>query len=76
MTKPLSASTEGTITRFFGCHKSHKKTCIRICVHVILGLPGETREDMMETAEAVAGLGIQGIKLHHLYVAKKYGAGR
>jgi radical SAM protein (TIGR01212 family) len=47
-----------------------KNTCIRICVHVILGLPGETREDMMETAEAVAGLGIQGVKLHHLYVAK------
>ena len=47
-----------------------KKTCIRICVHVILGLPGETREDMMETADAVAGLGIQGVKLHHLYVAK------
>src|SRR3990172_11699359 len=47
-----------------------KKTCIRICVHVILGLPGETREDMMETAEALAALGIQGVKLHHLYVAK------
>lgn len=47
-----------------------KKTCINICVHVILGLPGETREDMMETAEAVSTLGIQGIKLHHLYVAK------
>ena len=25
---------------------------------------------MMETADAVAGLGIQGVKLHHLYVAK------
>lgn len=49
---------------------STKKTCIRICVHVILGLPGETKKDMMEIAEAVAGLGIQGIKLHHLYVAK------
>lgn len=47
-----------------------KKTCVNICVHVILGLPGETREDMLQTAEAVAGLGIQGIKLHHLYVAK------
>ena len=47
-----------------------KKTCIRICVHVILGLPGETREDMMETSEALAALGIQGVKLHHLYVAK------
>lgn len=49
---------------------STKKTCIHICVHVILGLPGETKKDMMEIAEAVAGLGIQGIKLHHLYVAK------
>lgn len=47
-----------------------KNTCIHICVHVILGLPGETAEDMMETANAVAGLGIHGIKLHHLYVAK------
>src|SRR3989338_6551609 len=27
-------------------------------------------EDMIETAYAVAGLGIHGIKLHHLYVAK------
>ena len=55
---------------FLDAIKRTKKTCIRICVHVILGLPGETREDMMETAKAVAGLGIQGIKLHHLYVAK------
>ncbi len=47
-----------------------KRACINICVHVILGLPGETRDNMMATAEAVAGLGIQGIKLHHLYVAK------
>ncbi|KAB2836485.1 MAG: TIGR01212 family radical SAM protein, partial [Candidatus Brocadia sp.] len=47
-----------------------KNTCINICVHVILGLPGETEDEMLETAEAVASLGIQGIKLHHLYVAK------
>ncbi|MDD5085943.1 MAG: TIGR01212 family radical SAM protein, partial [Candidatus Omnitrophica bacterium] len=26
---------------------------INICAHVILGLPGETRDDMMKTAEAV-----------------------
>ncbi|MCF6148517.1 MAG: TIGR01212 family radical SAM protein [Candidatus Kuenenia sp.] len=47
-----------------------KKTCINICVHVILGLPLETCDDMMKTADAVAEMGIQGIKLHHLYVAK------
>ncbi len=43
---------------------------IKICTHVILGLPGESRDDMMETARAVSSLGVNGIKLHHLYVAK------
>jgi uncharacterized protein len=46
------------------------KEDIKICAHVILGLPGEDRDDMMETAQAVSSLGIDGIKLHHLYVAK------
>ncbi len=46
------------------------KRKIKICAHVILGLPEETREDMLETAETVAGLGIDGIKLHLLYVVK------
>ncbi len=43
---------------------------INTCAHVILGLPGEDWEDMMETARAVSDVGINGIKLHHLYVAK------
>jgi len=43
---------------------------IRICAHVILGLPGETREQMMQTARTVASLGIDGIKIHLLYVVK------
>jgi len=43
---------------------------IRICAHVILGLPGETHEDMMQTAAALQPLGLDGIKLHHLYVAR------
>ena len=43
---------------------------IRICVHLILGLPGETRHDMMETARVVREVGIDGIKLHHLYIAR------
>ena len=41
---------------------------IAICAHVILGLPGETRRDMLETARLVADLGLDGIKLHLLYV--------
>ena len=43
---------------------------INICAHVILGLPGETHQDMLETADAVAAMGIDGIKLHLLYVVR------
>ena len=43
---------------------------IQICAHVILGLPHETRQDMLHTAAMIAKLGIDGIKLHLLYVIK------
>ena len=43
---------------------------IRICVHVILGLPHESRDDVLDTAQTLADLGIDGIKLHLLYVVK------
>lgn len=43
---------------------------IKICVHVILGLPGESREMMMETARFISSLPIHGVKIHLLYVVK------
>jgi radical SAM protein (TIGR01212 family) len=43
---------------------------INICAHVILGLPGESRQEMLETADAVAAMRIDGIKLHLLYVVR------
>ncbi|MGD8367104.1 MAG: TIGR01212 family radical SAM protein [Desulfobacterales bacterium] len=43
---------------------------IRICAHVILGLPGEGRREMMETADFVSKAGIDGVKIHLLYVAR------
>jgi hypothetical protein len=46
---------------------------IKICTHVILGLPFEDRRDMLATAEAVAAMGIDGIKIHLLYVIKGTG---
>ena len=39
---------------------------IHICTHIIIGLPGETREDMLETARVLATLPIHGIKIHLL----------
>lgn len=41
-----------------------------ICAHVMLGLPGESREDMLATAREVARLGVDAVKLHNLYVVK------
>jgi radical SAM protein (TIGR01212 family) len=43
---------------------------IHICTHIIVGLPGETREDILETARAIATLPIHGIKIHSLLALK------
>lgn len=63
-------------------NRGHDSTCfeksvrllhdheLNVCAHVILGLPGETQEMMLETARFVAGLPIEGIKIHMLYIVK------
>lgn len=38
-----------------------------ICAHVILGIPGESREDMHATARELGRLGVDAVKLHNLY---------
>jgi len=43
---------------------------IHICAHVILGLPGEDRSHILKTARFLAGLPIDGIKIHLLYVVR------
>jgi radical SAM protein (TIGR01212 family) len=47
-----------------------KSKKLRVCAHVILGLPGETREEMLAMAEEMNRLGVDGIKLHLLHVMK------
>jgi radical SAM protein (TIGR01212 family) len=54
---------------------------LMICAHIIVGLPGESRADIMETAQAIAGLPIAGIKIHSLLalggtaLGERYGRG-
>ena len=43
---------------------------ISVVVHIINGLPNETREMMMETVRYVNSLDIQGIKIHMLHIIK------
>lgn len=41
---------------------------LKLCVHVILGLPGESRDDSAMTADALARLPVHGLKLHPLQI--------
>ncbi len=43
---------------------------IAVCAHVVLGLPLETRPDVLETAQYLATQPIDGIKIHNLHVVK------
>ena len=47
-----------------------KKRNIDVITHIILGLPGETRADMLESVRYVGESGVQGIKLQLLHVLK------
>ena len=62
--------------------KRLREAGIYTITHVILGLPGETKEEMLETVSYVARSGVQGIKLQLLHVlegtdlAEEYRAGK
>jgi radical SAM protein (TIGR01212 family) len=47
-----------------------KSRGIRLCVHIILGLPGETQAEMLAMADELNRLGVDGVKLHLLHVMK------
>jgi len=43
---------------------------IKICAHVIIGLPQEDKNHIIKTAKTIADMGIDGVKLHLLYVVR------
>jgi uncharacterized protein len=43
---------------------------LQLCTHLILGFPGESRDEMLATATLLNRLAIDGIKLHNLHVIK------
>jgi len=75
----LQSASDETLARI---NRGHDAACFRqavartrhrgilICAHVILGLPGENRDHMLRTADTLAHTGVDGVKLHNLYVIK------
>ena len=59
-----------TYAEFLEGYNKLKERGINICVHLIMGLPGETREMMTESVRKTAELKPHAIKLHLLHVLK------
>jgi uncharacterized protein len=55
-------------------HRSRGRR-FEICAHVIIGIPGESHGDIMATAEELARLRVDAVKLHNLYAVKKTSLG-
>jgi radical SAM protein (TIGR01212 family) len=59
-----------TLKQFEDCINELKKRNINVVVHIINGLPNETKEMMLETVKYLNKLDIQGIKIHMLSILK------
>lgn len=59
-----------TLECFDECVKKLRKRNINVVVHIINGLPYETKEMMIETVKYLNNLDIQGIKIHMLSIVK------
>jgi len=67
---------------YFDAVRRLRDAGIEVVTHIILGLPGETAEMMVQTTEAAVKAGTHGVKFHLLHVlkhtdlAKEYAAGK
>jgi len=59
-----------TYAALLDAHERSRGRGFDIGVHVILGLPGESREDMLVTAREMARLGVDSVKLHNLHAVR------
>ncbi len=70
-----------TLAEFIDGVMRAKKRGFEVTVHVIVNLPWDDIEDVIETAKVLSALGVDGVKLHSLYVvegtelARMYGRG-
>ncbi len=61
---------QDTFENFLNIYQKAKQKNIQTCVHIILGLPFETEQEMMQTIDKLIELKVDGIKFHVLHVLK------
>jgi radical SAM protein (TIGR01212 family) len=76
----VESTLERTLLNINRCHsfedsknafKMAKNKNIHLGAHLIIGLPGETREDILQHATTISKLPIQTLKLHQLQIVKQ-----
>ncbi|HBU00537.1 MAG: Uncharacterized protein XD57_0442 [Thermotoga petrophila] len=60
-----------TLAEFVDAAVRVKRRGIELVVHVILNLPWDDMEDVVETAKILSALDVDGVKLHSLYVVER-----
>ncbi len=59
-----------TSEEFFDCIKRAQKYNLNIATHLIFGLPGESKNQMLESVRQVSSIGLKAIKIHQLCIYK------
>ena len=59
-----------TVKDFSDAVEAAHKHGIKVCAHIILGLPNETHADVMTTIKFIADHKVWGVKIHNLHVLK------
>lgn len=59
-----------TFRDFLDGYRKLKERNIKVCVHLIVGLPGETKEMMLKSSQTVAKLRPDFVKIHLLHILK------
>lgn len=57
-----------TVDQFVEAFNLCRNAGIKITVHLIFGLPGETEADMLQTVDFVSQLRPEGLKIHNLHI--------
>lgn len=58
------------VEEFINCAEFLNRLGIRYCVHMIIGFPWESREDVRESAVMLRDIGAPEVKIHSLYILK------
>lgn len=59
-----------TLAEFIDAVLRNKKYGMRTCAHLILNLPWDNMEDVIENAKVLSALGVEEVKLHALYIVE------